>query len=412
MSCDTFRRDSSGMDTLATGQEWSPLRTRAFLVLTFRDRFLDLDRKEWMQSIGKIRKQFSWVGPVALIDQNVSVDWLYKTIVACAGYTPMCCTDHYIPLVEFFVKFPLSFDLTEEEKTSLATYRFRFCRDIAAASQEVEKIKRERLQGFSYSSRYVEKLGASLDCLIRFVDDLFDCTTWEALAELCNCDLEDLWLGEEALWHSRVERWNAIKMYFAQEYQAMKKQIQKAFPDEAGAAVYKMCPYCKEVYVKPLGCDFGTHCGESVGGADTVPFTYSYNPETGEFKVLDKAEAVRATSQSQQTAESRHVPAFSLQNVVSKLRVAYRKAAGKFSLEPCLEAVHSPKIPNSAALVKKRGCGAPLKWETMPCLTKDELVANGLVPDYVPLEPCNMAATAPARTGGSSWWAGLSRLLG
>ena len=26
----------------------------------------------------------------------------------------------------------------------------------------------------------------------------------------------------------------------------------------------------------------------------------------------------------------------------------------------------------------------------MPCLTRDELVAFGLVPDYVPLEPCKM----------------------
>lgn len=401
MSCDTFRTDSAGTDTLAKGQDRSPLRTRAFLVLTFRDRFI-LDRKEWMKSIETIRKQFSWVGPVALIDKGVSVDWLYNTIVACAGYTPLCCTHHYIPLVEFFVKFPLSFDLTEEQKTSLAPHKFRFCMGISAAQKEVEQIKRERLQGFSGSSNYVEKLGASLDCLIRFLDDLYDCTTLDALADMYNCEVDDLWAStDEAVNHGRVERWNAIKMHFAPEYQNMKKQIQRAFPDEAGAGVYKRCPYCMEVYVKPLGCDFGTTCGNSVGGADTVPYTYFYNSDTLEFKVLSKTRDERAAilSESHAASSIQTLGGTSLEWMASKWRKAYRKVAAILSFSPDGSEesadLNFKEKDTSKAVVQKRGCGAAVGWETMPCLTRDELVAFGLVPDYlvpdyVPLEPCKM----------------------
>lgn len=385
MGCDTFRTDSAGTDTLAKGQDRSPLRTRAFLVLTFRDRF-NLDRKEWMKSIETIRKQFSWVGPVALIDKGVSVAWLYNTIVACAGYTPLCCTNHYIPLVEFFVKFPLSFNiLTEEERSSLQPHKDQLCMGMAAAQKEVEQIKRERLQGFSGSPGYVEKLGASLDCLIRFLDDLYDCTTLDALAEMCKCEVDDLWAStDEAVNHGRVERWNAIKMEFAPEYQNMKKQIQRAFPDEAGAGVYKRCPYCKEVYVKPLGCDFGTTCGKSRGGADTIPFTYTYNRKTFEFKVLTKTKAQHPGWTNQD-----------LEHVASKCRKAYRKRAATFAFasddwdESKSAQAQGPKA--GVMIVMKRGCGRPLKWETMPCLTREELVKHGLVPDYIPLEPCNMA---------------------
>ena len=75
--------------------------------------------------------------------------------------------------MEFFVKFPLSFNiLTEEERSSLQPHKDQLCMGMAAAQKEVEQIKRERLQGFSGSPGNVEKLGASLDCLIRFLDDL------------------------------------------------------------------------------------------------------------------------------------------------------------------------------------------------------------------------------------------------
>ena len=394
MSCDTFRTDSAGTDTLAKGQDRSPLRTRAFLVLTFRDRFT-LDRKEWKKSMEEIRRQFRWVGPVALIDKGVSENWLYNTIVACAGYTPLCCTNHSIPLVEFFVKFPLTFELTEDQRASLAKHRMKLRMGISVAQKEVERIKRERLQGFSGSSSYVEKLGASLDCLIRFLDDLYDCTTLDALAEMCNCEVDDLWAStDEAVNHGRVEKWNAIKMDFAVDYQDMKKQIQRAFPDEAGAGVYKRCPYCREVYVKPLGCDFGTSCGNSVGGADTVPYTYSYNPETFEFKVLIKSEAERAAILSQKrSAESiSQEHAGSFEYAASKCRKAYRKVASTFSFDnDDWEGSNLAKPQRPKAAVTKRGCGRPLKWETMPCLTRDELVKFGLVPDYIPLEPCKMA---------------------
>ena len=392
MTCDTFWTDSTGIDTRATGRDRSPCRTRAFLVLTFRDQF-PLDRKEWIKSFQEIREKFRWVGPVALIDMDVSVEWLYNTIVACAGYTPWCCTNHFIPLVEFFVKFPLTFNLTEEQRTSLASHKFKLRNGILVAQEEVAKIKKERMQGFSESSGYVEKFGASLDCLIRFLDDLYDCTTLAALAEMYECEVDDLWAStDEAVNHGRVERWNAIKMDFATDYQDMKKMIQMAFPDEAGAAVYKRCPHCREVYVKPMGCDFGTTCGNSVGGADTVPYVYSYNAQTSEFKILSQQD------NNVQTKEGSN-----LQYLASKCRKAYRKVASYFWDRDDLDESTFKTNGSPAAVLKKRGCGLPLKWETAPCLTRDELNNLGLVPDYIPLEPCKVAPDAFGVDAVVSW---------
>ena len=378
MSCDTFRLDASGNDCWITKKERSPYRTRVFLVLTHRDNFQGPPRNEWQEYIESVREKFSWIGPVAMIDTEVTVEWLYKSIVACAGYTPLCNVAHHIPVLEFFAKFPMDFTLTTEQKGRLGRHKVNFDVGFNSAHNVVTEIRALRERGFSGSSGFMEKLGPTLDCLIRFLDDLFEHTTREALADLYGCKVDELWeTTDEAENHAKVERWNAIKADFMQLYQDKKKRIQDLFPDQPGAGVYKKCPHCGEVYVKPFGCDFSTRCGNSAGAAaDIMPFTYEYCPESRTFKVVEAAQ--KGTFEAYAMAARR----------------AYRRMASRltyfFSEDMEDMEKQTRKWIGQNTQSQRSGCGREIQWATMPCLTKQELVNFGLVPDSVQLDPNNM----------------------
>merc|ERR1719412_414835 len=121
-----------------------------------------------------------------------------------------------------------------------------------------------------------------MDCILRFLDDLYERKTQEALAQLENVKVEDLWTDtNEDLNIKRVEKWNAIKAKMGEGYERNKQLVSQAFPTRPIDAIYKKCNHCGVVYVKPTGCDFGTVCGNSQGGADSLPFTYDYTETEG-----------------------------------------------------------------------------------------------------------------------------------
>ena len=90
----------------------------------------------------------------------------------------------------------------------------------------------------------------------------------------------------------RVERWNAIKEAFGDDYQDMRQALAREFPDRSETAIYKKCNYCHTVWCKPKGCVFHSFCGYSGGGQDTLPFAYDYVEEAGEpeFRIRETAQ--------------------------------------------------------------------------------------------------------------------------
>merc|ERR1712110_1216170 len=149
---------------------------------------------------------------------------------------------------------------------------------MALALAKLNEIKADRhSSGYASSSSHVDKIGPSMDCIIRFLDDLYERKTLEAVSVLEGVPVDDLWAGtNEDINLRRVEKWNAVKSKMGEGYERNKQLLNQAFPTRPIDAIYKRCNHCQVVYVKPTGCDFGTICGNSVGGADSLPFTYEY----------------------------------------------------------------------------------------------------------------------------------------
>merc|ERR1719414_885250 len=144
--------------------------------------------------------------------------------------------------------------------------------------------------GYSTSSGSVDKMGPTVDCILRFLDDLYERKTLEALALLEDVSVDDLWVGTDEDDNLRkVEKWNAIKSKMGDGYERNKHLVNQTFPTRPIDAIYKRCNHCGIVYVKPTGCDFGTTCGNSIGGADSLPYTYEY-VESKAFNIKEKAE--------------------------------------------------------------------------------------------------------------------------
>eukprot|EP00438_Fugacium_kawagutii_P013060 Skav235127 [mRNA] locus=scaffold3581:279199:281079:- [translate_table: standard] len=330
MGCATFRLDADGLDVCARNKERTPWRTRVFLVLTHRDEF-PLPRSEWPTYIAIMRRTYGWIGAVALVDKRVSTQWLYQNVVACAGLQPLCCTNHSIPLPEFFAKFPIDFNLTPAEKSNLGKYRLDFDLGMDSAKHVLEEVRRCREAGFSGSPFYAEKLGASLDCYIRFLDDLFEHTTLTALAEMYGCQKGELFEGtDEAVNQAKVEKWNAVKAELASLYQEKKREIQN------------------------------------------LVFSLEHKSEMSNFEKM-----------------------------AYKSRRAYRRMATK--MKHFSDVVGSDGEEQAAAgqsllrkafatqkVQQKRGCGRPIQWQTMPCLSQQELIGLELIPAAPQFEPNHM----------------------
>lgn len=261
----------------------------------------------------------------------------------------------------------------------------QFNNGMNAAVQELQRVKQAReVAGFSGSSSYVDKIGPTMDCVLRFLDDLYERKTLQALSTLERVPIDQLWIGTDMDVNvKRVERWNACKAKFGEPYQRTKVLLQDYFPTRPIDAVYKKCNHCGCVFVKPVGCDFGTTCGKSIGGADTIPFAYDYNEERNHFRILDNSSMGPFESVAYQLRRS-------FASMVS--RNTYRFYYG--SREEEVEEYRPRRPQGRRDEPLDKGCGRGIKWETMIPLTIEELSRHGLLPEGVQYE-----VTPPERAG-------------
>jgi len=371
MNCNAFLMDQYGVTAARNGSGKSS-RTKVMLAMTHKDKF-GLDPSCWDEYVRDIRIAYPWVGPVVFMDtKRAPLSNLMGNIVIPA----MCMDprDYSIPMVEFCARFPIAREMSCEDQDKVLAKQNEFNTAMVAAMAKFNETKAAR--ALSGSSVFLEKVGPSLDCVIRFMDDIYERKTLEALAVLERVPVDDLWINtEEAINLRRVEKWNAIKSHFGEAYEINKRILAQAFPTRQIDAIYKRCPHCKCVYVKPVGCDFGTRCGKSAGGSDTLPFTYSYEASTNRFDILESSsqclfERAAYTSRRQFAAMQ-------------------RRFSQAFWAE---EETRAPTPPGSAGFEK--GCNREIRWETMTPLTLQEMKDLGLIPEYI-----EYAVTASATAG-------------
>merc|ERR1719253_674235 len=85
--------------------------------------------------------------------------------------------------------------------------------------------------GYTINPIYVDKVGASMDCIIRFLDDLYERKTLEAVSLLESVPIDDLWADtNEDINVRRVEKWNACKARMGEAYERNKNLVQMSFP--------------------------------------------------------------------------------------------------------------------------------------------------------------------------------------
>lgn len=151
-----------------------------------------------------------------------------------------------------------------------------------------------------------------------------------------------------------------------------KKLVTQFFPVRGADAIYKKCGKCGNVYVKPVGCDGGTHCGHAVGQQyPDLPFRYQYT-ETGSASfTIDKDQAVGSFEQRVRQLRNRY------STMVDNSPHTFYGANDKKSVVPAYDFA--------------KPCGQPLRWDEMEALTLDELKLHGLVPEGVTFAPTGVA---------------------
>lgn len=367
MNCNAFLMDQLGVQASKKVAGGPKSRTKVMLVMTHRDKF-NLRRDLWRQYIHELRTEYFWVGPVVLVDtKKVSSSNLIGNIIIPA----MCMEprEYSIPMVEFCARFPISRKLSREDQEKVLAKQNEFNTAMVAAMNKFNETKKARVQSGSYS--FLEKLGPSLDAVLRFLDDVYERTTLEALADLESkpgavVRVDDLWTGtDEAVNVRLVEKWNAIKSHFGEAYENNKRILAQAVPTRPVDAIYKRCNHCPCVYVKPVGCDFGTHCGKTVGGSDMLPFTYEYDMRTNRFDIVESSNKCLF----EQIAYKFRKNFSDMQN---------RNVAQFFGRQE----IRHPPTPKGAVGFEQ-GCGREIKWETMIPLSLEELQDYKLVPEYI-----------------------------
>ena len=376
MSCDTFRLDASGNDCWITRKERTPYRTRVFLVLTHRDNFQGPPRNEWQEYIESVREKFSWIGPVAMIDTEVTVEWLYKSIVACAGYTPLCNVAHHIPVLELFAKFPMDFTLTAQQRASFESQRLLFLKGIQAAHKEVEGY---RPQGEDLQSGEDLERGQRLTCVLRFLHALYELSTKKAVLDLCDvshrddsaADSDKMDMCEDRTENrTYFEAWGAVSAEFAPLHQEMVAWLRSYFPQIQTAGVYKKCPRCGAIYASPSGPRSVTRCpGRPARGAKVPFFTFDFDLfkyNLTIFKMDEDCETQSCISQC-----------FSgiLHALCCLVGPRGKQRRGRTVVDPSHMTEDLPQRTNS--------CNFPLEWGTMPCATRLDLIESGIASEFI-----------------------------
>lgn len=419
--CDCFRKDENGVEvSLEEMRRSTPRRTRAFVVVTHRDRMVlpDQDPVEIDPRTGKNKKMdqatfksaiiknlrinFPWVGPVALIDQGVSVTWLYDTIVACSGYPTQASNQHRIPLPEFFMKFKLAFDpVADSWDAHISKAREEMADALSCATKIIRKAieeKKEDAAAKRFGGHYVDKIGPQLDAINRFLDDLFDNKAQECLAKCYRTDLESLWADtDQVSLNAKGNGLNVIKIQLAPDLRAIRKLIAQNWPQESEFAMYKACPSCDMVYVRPTGCNYMGVCGKQAGikedeshaGTMNLKYAYDYNPTAqGAVLVLNEVESHKTRNET--FAQSVYLLRSSYRSAMMRLRI--HSTPDEESMKPLFGLEGSGDW----------GCGTTLHWDKMRVLLADELIERQLVPGgqdggkvRIAIEPVETIAAMP-----------------
>jgi energy-coupling factor transporter ATP-binding protein EcfA2 len=234
--------------------------TKVFLVFTHREDFARSvpPGTEWTKRVEAMRKKFSWVGSVAMIDEGDSVEWLLRTLVISAACEPT--RDFSIPMPEFNSRFPIArilpeFDSRIHRQSPLEAVNEKceeFKDGMESALSELGNIIKERGESTAGSSGFVEKLGPSVDAILRFLDDLFERKTLEVVGKVEGIKVDEIFSGtDETVNGNRVRLWNAVKNEMSFDYTRYKRKVFKLFPDRPENAVYKKCNHCPAVYWYP-----------------------------------------------------------------------------------------------------------------------------------------------------------------
>ncbi|CAE7229857.1 unnamed protein product [Symbiodinium natans] len=373
MSCDTFYLDRYGRDSRNTGCTRSPYRTRVFLVFTKRDLFqLQRDVAEWTKYIRFARARFPWIGPVALIDKNVSTEWLQRTVVACAGYEPLSCHSYTIPMPDFLASFPIPFMLTQAEQNELQPFSSQLKNDFNEALRSMDGSFMHDLQRSLLDKGPQPSSSSVLDCLAHFLDDLFDDAVWRCVGQILKLPADELWNTiDPAMLNFRVEKWNGVRAALAKDYVSMRAALRQRYP-EGAEAVYKRCNHCRLIYVKPIGCNDWTTCGAPVHGSDVMSFHYCYDPSARlKFQVKQKTRAANRSQFEEQAVTRRD----RLRSVVKDLCVAWIYGSGADDPNRARDSASSEPAPSHG-----RGCGKSISWRSMPAVPQKELQELGLLP--------------------------------
>eukprot|EP00438_Fugacium_kawagutii_P013059 Skav235126 [mRNA] locus=scaffold3581:274834:276423:- [translate_table: standard] len=363
MSCCTFRQDAYGDDVCTKGGASTPFRTRVFLVLTHRDRFNTLPRGQWKKYIESIRRTYPWIGQVAMIDQRVSVEWLYNTIVLCAGFAPLCSTSHYIPMFEFFAKFPIGAALLPEHKGMVGAQRSRLMRGIQAARRVVNGLQQDRRE---------KDLGPKLYCLIQFMESLYEETSEQAAAKLHACVSQTV-TGTGSL-PIVFQKWNrldltyAVKADFAPFYLDFRIELRNLFPESANfAAIYKKCVSCKAIYTRQQLGYVAIPCPAAKASFKEPSFICKPDDINGSLIILEEYQSEE--DWNEETSSSSESSAESNSNG-SNVGLFCRCVSKPISL--CRKLIRAMSCNHVTGSVSQNSieCGLMLEWDVMPCVSK------------------------------------------
>eukprot|EP00971_Amphidinium_carterae_P063616 1259022-Amphidinium_carterae.1 len=156
-------------------------------------------------------EKYDWIGSVVMIDPSVPTENLLASLVVPA--TCMVGRDYNIPMIEFCSRFPISRKLDDVEEMKIMSKLVEFNKGMASALAKLNEVTTFRsAAGYSHDAGFVDTVGPTMDCVLRFLDDLFERMSLEALAQLEAVTIDELWSGTDAdLGQKRVEKWNAIK---------------------------------------------------------------------------------------------------------------------------------------------------------------------------------------------------------
>lgn len=375
LDCECFKQDAEG-NQLSQLELCTPRRTRVFLVLTFRDK-AGMRRVEYRQAIEIMRKKFTFIGPVALIDKNVSIKWLYSTLVASAGYQTQCNNQYSIPLVEMFQQFPMRFNAVPDDFIpKIEDGKEELSAGCKAVRQHIEKVLSEETLAGPHD---VEHVAPTLDALIRFVDDLYDQVTMTTLAKCYNVKTDDLWADTDVeILNAKVNSLNLIKHQLARSMKFTRNYIAERYPDGHGdafaGAIFKRCRDCGAIYQKPAGCMWLGTCGigsvkKNAGHQTILDHSFRYEWKDGKLTLFEGKPSTMETL------------AWSLRN-------GFRAAARLLPIYQVAEEDEDPvetSKPTAASksmeeIAKFYGCGRNLDWPGMEPVPKKELMILGIIP--------------------------------